>query len=42
MVFGMEYIRDWYVTEQQIQLWHDDKYYCNYDRLIKWYNGYKK
>ena len=39
--WSLEYIPDWYVTEQQIQLWHDDKYYCNDDRLIKWYDGYK-
>ena len=39
--WSLEYIPDWYVTEQQIQLWHDDKYYYNDDRLIKWYDGYK-
>ena len=29
-------VSDLFVTQQQIKIWHDD------DRLIKWYDGYKK
>ena len=35
-------VTDWFVTKQQIQLWHDDDDYCNNDKLIEWHDGYKK
>ena len=38
----LEYIPDWFVTQQQIKIWHDDAYYCNNDKLITWYEGYQK
>ena len=39
---SLQYIPDWFVTQQQLKLWHDDYDYCNDDKLIEWYNGYKK
>ena len=39
---SLQYLPDWFVTQQQIWIWHDDDYYCNDDKLIKWYNGYKE
>ena len=36
------YIPDWFVTQQQIKLCHDDTYYCNDDRLIKWFEEHQK
>ena len=41
-LWSLEYIPDWYVTQQQIRSWCDDDDYCNYDKLIRWYDGYKK
>ena len=38
----LEYFPDWFVTQGQIKLWHDDSYYCNDDYLIKWYDGYQR
>ena len=38
----LKYLPDWFVTQQQLKLWHDDDYYCNDDEIIKWYDGYKK
>ena len=43
----LEYVPDWFVTQQQIKIWRDDDEYCdveycNDDELIKWYDGYKK
>ena len=47
----LEYVRDWFVTCDQLNLWHDYLYhnndrfislYHNNDRFIKWRNGYKK
>ena len=33
---------DMFVTYEQLNLWYDDYYYCNDDRLIRWSDGYKK
>ena len=38
----LKYLPDWFVTQQQLKLWHDDDYYCNDDEIIKWYDGNKK
>ena len=38
---SMRFVPDWFVTHQ-LKIWHDDGCYCNDDKLIKWYNGYKK
>ena len=36
----MIYVPDWFVTQQQVKLWHDDD---DYDEImIRWYDGYKK
>ena len=40
--WSLKHISDWFVTQQQIKLWRDDNDYCNDDRLIKWYDRYKK
>ena len=38
----LRYVPDWFVTDRQIKIWHDNDEYCNDDKLIEWYNGYKK
>ena len=38
----LEYVPDWFVTQVQIGLWHDDDYWHHDDKLIKWYEGYQK
>ena len=38
----LQYIPDWFVTEQQIELWDDVDDYCNDDQIIEWYQGYKE
>ena len=38
----MEYIPDWFMTQQQIELWCDHDCYCKDDRRIKWYEDHKK
>ena len=40
--FSLQYVPDWFLTQQQIKIWHDDDYYCNYDKLIQWYDSCKK
>ena len=38
----LEYVPDWFVTQEKIDLWHDDDCWYNDDKLVKWYEGYKK
>ena len=40
--YSLQYVLDWFVTPSQLKLWHDDHDYCSDDKLIEWYNGYKK
>ena len=40
--YSLKYVPDWFVTHQQMKIWHDDDEYCNDDKLIKWYEGYKR
>ena len=45
--FSLEYVSDWFVTQQQVKIWHDDDEYHDDkdddgDRLIKWYDGHQK
>ena len=38
----LQIVPDWFVTQQQLKIWHDDDEYCSDDEIIKWYDGYKK
>ena len=35
-------VPDWFVTLQQLKIWHGDDDYCNDDDVIEWFEGYKK
>ena len=41
-LFSLQFVPDWFVTQQQTDIWHDDDYVYNDNEMIKWYNGYKK
>ena len=36
------YVTDWFVTQDQLKLRHDDDDDCDDDELIEWYEGYQK
>ena len=38
----LKHVPDWFVTQQQLKIWHDDDCYCNDDEIIRWYDSYKK
>ena len=38
----LEHVPDLFVTQGQIDLWHDDDYWHHDDGIIKWYEGYQK
>ena len=33
--WNLRYVPDWFVKQQQIDVWYDKAYYCNDNRLIK-------
>ena len=41
--YSLQFVPDWFVTHQQVKIWHDnDDYDDDDDEIIKWYNGYQK
>ena len=30
------------MTQQQIKSWDEDDYYCDDDKIVKWYEGHQK
>ena len=39
--FSLVSVLDWFVAQQQIELWDDDDDYYDDDEILKWYEGYK-
>ena len=39
---SLQFVPDYFLTQQQLKLWYNDAYYCNEDNFFKWYDGYKK
>ena len=39
--YSLRFFPDWFVTHQQVKIWHDDDDYDDDDEIINWYNGYK-
>ena len=33
---------DWFVTQEQLEIWHSDDEYCNDDEIIELYKVYQK
>ena len=40
--YSFRFAPDWFVTQQQLKIWHDDDDYCNDDERIEWYEGHEK
>ena len=43
--FSLLCVPDWFVTQQQVKIWHhDDDFYDDDDddEIIEWYNGHEK
>ena len=39
---SLQFVSDWFVTQQQIDVWYDDDYWYHDDEIIECYNGYQK
>ena len=38
-----QFLPDWFVTQQQLDIWYDNDYvYNNGNQIIEWYKGYQK
>ena len=40
--FSQRFVPDWFVVQEQINVWYDDDYWHHDDEMIEWYKGYKK
>ena len=41
--FSLEYVPDWFLTNGEVKLWHDDNDDDDGDdEVIEWYDGYQK
>ena len=39
--FPLQYVLNWFVTQQQVKIWHDNSDDHDKNRLIEWYDSYK-
>ena len=40
--YSLMYVPDQFVTQEQLEIWHDDDECCTDDEVIEWYKRYKK
>ena len=38
----MQFVSDWFVSQQQLDVWYDDDYWYHDDEVIEWYDEYRK
>ena len=41
-LFSLQLVPNWFVTQQQKDIWYDDDYFYNHHEVIQWYDGYEK
>ena len=39
---SLQYVPNWFVTQQQLDVWSDNDYWYHDDEIIEWCEGYKK
>ena len=40
--YALRFVLDWFVTQQQIELWDDGNDFYDDDEIIEWYGGHQK
>ena len=40
--FSLQFVPDWFVSQQQLDVWYGNDYWYNDDDIIECYEGYKK
>ena len=41
-LFSLQFVPDWFMTQQKVKLWHDGNDHCNDDEVIGWYHYHHK
>ena len=39
---SLQLVPDWFVSQEQMDIWYDDEYWYYDDNINEWYDGYKK
>ena len=39
---SMQFVSDWFVSQQQLDVWYDDDYWYHDDEVVERYDAYKK
>ena len=39
---ALQFVSNWFVTQEQLDIWLHDDYWYHDDEMIEWYNAYKK
>ena len=40
--YSLRFVPNWFVTQEQLEIWHGDDDYCTDDEIIEWYKRYEK
>ena len=40
--YVLNYVSDWFVTQGQLKIWHDNDEYWNNNETAEWYDSYNK
>ena len=40
--YSLRFVPNWFVTQEQLEIWHGDNDYCTDDEIIEWYKRYEK
>ena len=41
-LFSLQLVPDWFVTKEEVDIWHDNDYVYNDNGMTEWYGGYKR
>ena len=40
--YSLQFVPDWFVTQEQLEIWHNDDDYCTAIEIIEWCKRYEK
>ena len=40
--YFQQLVPDWFVIQEQLEIWHGDDEYCTDDEIIEWYKRHEK
>ena len=39
--YFLQFVPDWFFSQEQLEIWHDDNEYCTDDEIIELYKRYE-